>query len=58
MIFDQFWIKKHGVIINITINFLAFWPGYYIYIRAISPISLSSLLTEIVAIKIKKDITP
>ena len=39
-------------------NFLAFWPGYYIYIGAISQLSPPSLLTKIVAVKIKEDIIP
>lgn len=43
MIFDQLGIKKHRIIIDMTNNFLVFWPDYYIYIRAISLIILCSL---------------
>lgn len=50
---------KYGVNINIINDFLLFWPGYYIYIRVTSPTILnqSRLLIEVVAIKIKEDIT-
>ena len=51
-------MKKHGVIIDITNNFLAFWPGYYIHIRAISLLSPLNLPTETIAVKIEEDITP
>ena len=56
MIFSQLLMKKYGVIINMTNNFLAFWLGYCKHIGAIFLLSLSSLLTQIVDIKIKKDI--
>ena len=49
-------MKKYRVIINITNNFLAFWPGYYTDIRATFLLSLLSLPTKIVAIKIKKNL--
>ena len=52
-------MKKHGVIIDITNDFLAFWPGHCIHIGAISPNTLSQLRlpTEIAVIRIEKDIT-
>lgn len=53
-------MKKHGVIINMTIDFLVFWLGHYIYIEAISPTILSQprLPTEIAAVKVEKVVTP
>lgn len=57
MIFGQPGIKKHRVIIDIKNNFLAFLPGYCLYIGAISLLTLSSLLKKIAAIIIKEDIT-
>ena len=57
IILSQFLIKKHGIIIDIINNFLAFWPEHCIYIRATFLLSLSSLFTKIVAIKIEEDIT-
>ena len=53
-------MKKHGVIIDMTNNFLALYPSHYTYIRATSSTTLSPLSspTERVAIMIKKDITP
>ena len=54
------WMKKHGVIIDMINNFLAFWPGYYTYIGAISPTILSQprLSAETAVFRIEKDITP
>lgn len=43
-----------------TNNFLAFWPGHYIYIE-VSLLFISNQLTlpmKIAIIKIEKDITP
>lgn len=59
MILGQLKIKKHGVIIDIIKNFLAFGLGHCIYIRAFLPTTLSQLIlpTKIVSIKIEKDIT-
>ena len=53
-------MKKHEIIIDMTNKFLAFWPGYYIHIRAISLITLSQLRlpAEIAVVRIEKDITP
>ena len=51
-------MKKHGVIIDMTNDFLAFWPGHCTYIGATSLLSLSSLPTEITAVIIEEDITP
>ena len=52
-------MKKHGVIIDMTDNSLAFLPGHYTYIRATSPNILSQLRlpAEIAIVRIKKDIT-
>ena len=60
MIFDRLWIKKHEVIIDMTNNFLVFWPGYCIYIGATSPNTLSQprLPAETAVVRIEKDITP
>ena len=53
-------MKKHGVIIDMINNFLAFWPAHYTHNEAISSTTLSQakLPAEIVVIKIEKDITP
>ena len=58
MIFCQLWMKKHDIIIDMTNNSLAFWPGHCIYIEATSSTTLSqlSLSVEITAVGIKKDI--
>ncbi len=60
MIFGQPWMTKHGVIIDITNNSLAFWPGHYTHIGATSPTTLSppSLPTETAVIRIEEAITP
>ena len=52
-------MKKYGVILNITNNFLAFWFDYFIYIRAIfsTTLSQSRLFIKIAIIRIKKHIT-
>ena len=39
-------------------NFLAFWPDYYLHIRATSLLSLPNLPIETIAIRIKEDIIP
>ena len=58
MIFGQPWIKKHGVIIDMTNDSLAFWPGHYTHIGATSLLSPPSLPTETAAVTIEEDITP
>ena len=58
MIFGQLWIKKYRVIIDMTNNSLAFWPGHCTYIGATSLLSLPSMPMETAAIKIKENITP
>ena len=57
MILGRPWMKKHGVIIDMTNNSLAFWPGHCTHIRAISLLSPPSLPTEIAAVTIEEDIT-
>lgn len=58
MIFSQLLIKKYMVIINIINNFLAFWPSYCIYIKAISFTILNQrrLPTGTAVVGIEKDI--
>ena len=51
-------MKKHGVIIDMTNNFLAFWPGHCTHIGATSLLSPPSLPTETAAVTIEEDITP
>ncbi len=53
-------MKKHGVIIDMTNDSLAFWPGYCIHIKATSLTTLSppSLLTETAVVRIEEAITP
>ena len=58
MILGQPWMKKHGVIIDMTNNSLAFWPSHCIHIGAISLLSPSSLPTETAVVTIEEDITP
>ena len=41
-----------------TNNFLAFWPGHCIYIKATFPLSPSNLPIKITAVRIEEDITP
>ena len=50
-------MKKYGVIIDITNDFLAFWSGYCTHIRATFLLSPPSLSIKIAAIKIEEDIT-
>ena len=57
MILGQPWMKKHGVIIDMTNNSLAFWPGHCTHIGATSPLSPPSLSTETAAVRIEEDIT-
>ncbi len=53
-------MKKHGVIIDMTNNSLAFWPGHCTYIGATFPTTLNppSLLTETAIVRIEEAITP
>ena len=51
-------MKKHGVIIDMRNDSLAFWPGHYTYIGATSVLSPFSLPTETAAVMIEEDITP
>ena len=57
MILGRPWMKKHGVIIDMTNNSLAFWPGHCTHIRATSPLSPLSLSTKTAAVRIEEDIT-
>ena len=59
MIFSQSWMKKQGIIIDMTNDSLAFWPGYCIQIGATSFTTLSQLRlsTAIPVVRIEKDIT-
>ena len=50
-------MKKHGVIINMTNDCLAFWPSHCTHIRATSLLSLPSLPMKTAAITIEEDIT-
>ena len=52
-------MKKHEIIINMTNNSLAFWPGNCIYIRATSFTILSEprLPAKTAVVRIEKDIT-
>ncbi len=58
MILGRPWMKKYRVIIDITNNFLAFWPSYYTHIEATLPITLSSpsLPMKIAAVRIEETI--
>ena len=60
MILGRPWMKKHGIIIDMTNNSLAFWLGHYTHIGVTSPNTLSQprLPVETTVIKIEKDITP
>ena len=58
MILGRPWMKKHGVIIDMTNNSLAFWPGHCTHIGATSLLSPLSLPTETAAVMIEEDITP
>ena len=60
MILGRPWMKKHGVIIDMTNDSLAFWPGHCTHIEVTSPTSLSQLRLpmKIAVIKIEKHITP
>ncbi len=53
-------MKKHGVIIDMTNDSLAFWLGHCTHIGATSPIILSSpsSSTETAVVRIKEAITP
>ena len=60
IILGQPWIKKLRVIIDITNNFLAFWPSHRTHIRATSLNILCQfrLPAKTAVIRIEKDITP
>ena len=53
-------MKKHVVIIDMTNNFLNFWPGHCIYVETFSLtlLSQSILLMKTAVVRIEKDITP
>ena len=59
MILGQPWMKKYGVIIDITNNFLAFWPNYCTHIGATSLNTLRQprLPAKTVVVRIEKNIT-
>ena len=59
MILDRPKMKKHGVIINMINNSLAFWPGYCTHIGATFPTILSQprLPPKTIVIRIEKNIT-
>ena len=57
MIFDRPWMKKHGVIIDITNNSLAFLPGHCTHIGPTYLLTQSSFSTEIATFTIEKNIT-
>ena len=50
-------MKNYGVIIDMTNNFSAFWPGYYTQIGATFSLRPPSLFTEIASVRIEEDIT-
>ena len=56
MILGRPWMKKHGVIIDMTNNSLAFWPGHCTHIGATSLLSPPSLPMETAAVSIEKNI--
>ena len=59
IILDQLWIKKHGVIIDMTNNSLTFWPGHCTYVR-VSPLTILSqptFPTKTAVVVIEKNIT-
>ena len=58
MILGQPWMNNHGVIIDMTNDSLAFWPGHCTHIRATSQLSPPSLSMETAAIRIEEDIIP
>ena len=60
MILGRPWMKKHGVIIDMTNDSLAFWPGHCTHIGATSPNTLSQpkLPAETAVVRIEKDISP
>lgn len=55
MILGKSLIKKYGIMIDLTNNFLAFWSSFYTHIRATSVIIqiLFKLFTKIATIKIE-----
>lgn len=59
MIFNQTYIKKYGVIMDIINNSIALWLNYCVNIRSISAIISSqfSLPMQTATVIIKKDIT-
>ena len=60
MILGQSWMKKYEVIIDMTNNFLAFWPGHYTHIGVTFSNTLSQPRSpvETAVMRIKKGITP
>ncbi len=50
-------MKKHGVIIDMTNNSLAFWPSHCTHIGTTNTLSPSSSPTKTAVIRIKEDIT-
>ena len=60
MILGQLWMKKYRIIIDMTNDFLAFWPSHCTHIRATSLNTLSQpkLPAETAVVRIKKDIIP
>lgn len=60
MILRRHSMKKHRVIIDMKNDFLDFWPGHCIYVRASRPTILSypTLPMETAVIRIEKDVTP
>ncbi len=60
MILGRPWMKKYEVIIDMTNDSLAFWPGHCIYIGATFPTTLNSPSSpmETAVVGIEKAITP
>ena len=60
MILGRPWMKKHGVIIDMINDSLAFWPGHCTHIGATSSNTLSQprLPAEKAVVRIENDISP
>ena len=56
IIFDQPLIKKNKINIDMTNDFLTFWSGHYIYVRATCLLNSFSLSIKTTVVKIKKNI--
>ena len=56
MMLGRLWMKKHEIIIDMTNDSLAFWPGHCTPIGAFCPTTLSqsTLPTEIAVVRIEK----